>query len=131
MQKRLEELNWRTQPRSFNNGDQGEVVEVFDSKPSYGKPAYFVEGASAEEDCLKPMEPAAECERKTCDFYSQVVPCATSARSGSTEAKAEKSLFQQIFGDDDPSVSSQRISRRLITRAIIPINSVSSTESAC
>jgi hypothetical protein len=54
-------------------------VEVFDSKPSYGKPAYFVEDASAEKDCLKPMEPAAECERKTCDFYSQVVPCATSA----------------------------------------------------
>jgi hypothetical protein len=34
MRKRLEELNWRTQPYSPNNGDHGEVVEVFDSKPS-------------------------------------------------------------------------------------------------
>jgi hypothetical protein len=33
MQKRLEELSWRTQPRSLNNGDRGEVGEVFDSKP--------------------------------------------------------------------------------------------------
>jgi len=33
MRKRLEELNWRTQPRSLNNGDRGEVVEVFYSKP--------------------------------------------------------------------------------------------------
>jgi hypothetical protein len=32
MRKRLEELSWRTQPRSLNNGDHGEVVEVFDSK---------------------------------------------------------------------------------------------------
>jgi hypothetical protein len=33
MRKRLEELNWRTQPRSLNNGDHGEVVGGFDSKP--------------------------------------------------------------------------------------------------
>ncbi len=33
MRKRLEELSWRTQPRSLNNGDHGEVVGVFDSKP--------------------------------------------------------------------------------------------------
>ena len=33
MRERLEELNWRTQPYSPNNGDHGEVVEVFDSKP--------------------------------------------------------------------------------------------------
>jgi hypothetical protein len=33
MRKRLEELNWRTQPRSLNDGDYGEVVEVCDSKP--------------------------------------------------------------------------------------------------
>jgi len=33
MRKRLEELNWRTQPGSLNNGDHGEVVRVFDSKP--------------------------------------------------------------------------------------------------
>jgi hypothetical protein len=33
MRKRLEELNWRAQPRSLSNGDHGEVVEVFDSKP--------------------------------------------------------------------------------------------------
>jgi len=33
MRNRLEGLSWRTQPRSLNNGDQGEVVEVFDSKP--------------------------------------------------------------------------------------------------
>lgn len=31
MRKRLEELNWRTQPRS--HGDHEEVVKVFDSKP--------------------------------------------------------------------------------------------------
>ena len=31
MRKRLEELNWRTQPRS--HGDHGEAVGVFDSKP--------------------------------------------------------------------------------------------------
>jgi len=33
MRKRLEELNWRTLPHSPNNGDHGEVVGVFDSKP--------------------------------------------------------------------------------------------------
>lgn len=33
MRKRLEELNWRTQPRSLNNEDHGEAVNVFDSKP--------------------------------------------------------------------------------------------------
>ena len=33
MRKRLEELNWRTQPRSLNNEDHGEAVGVFDSKP--------------------------------------------------------------------------------------------------
>ena len=32
MRRRLEELNWRTQPRSY--GDHGEVVKVFDSKPA-------------------------------------------------------------------------------------------------
>jgi hypothetical protein len=32
IQKRLEELSGRTQPRSLNNGDHGEVEEVFDSK---------------------------------------------------------------------------------------------------
>ncbi|HKN72691.1 MAG TPA: hypothetical protein VJX30_16780 [Terriglobales bacterium] len=32
MRKRLEELNWRTQPRS--HGDHGEVVKVFDSNPA-------------------------------------------------------------------------------------------------
>ena len=31
MRKRLEELNWRTQPRS--HGNHGEVVKVLDSKP--------------------------------------------------------------------------------------------------
>jgi pyruvate formate-lyase activating enzyme-like uncharacterized protein len=30
MRKRLEELNWRTQPHFPNNGDHGEVVEAFD-----------------------------------------------------------------------------------------------------
>ena len=34
MRQRLEELNWRTQPRSVNNGDHGEAVEDWDSKPS-------------------------------------------------------------------------------------------------
>jgi len=33
LQKRLEELNWRTQPRSLKNGDQEEVGHVPDSKP--------------------------------------------------------------------------------------------------
>jgi hypothetical protein len=32
--KRLEELNWRTQPYSLNNVGHGEVVRVVDSKPS-------------------------------------------------------------------------------------------------
>jgi hypothetical protein len=32
MRKRLEELNWRTQPHLLNNGDYGEVVGGFDSK---------------------------------------------------------------------------------------------------
>jgi hypothetical protein len=34
MRQRLEELNWRTQPHSVNNGDHGEEVEDWDSKPS-------------------------------------------------------------------------------------------------
>jgi hypothetical protein len=33
MRKRLEELNWRRQPCSIIRGDQGEVAEVFGSKP--------------------------------------------------------------------------------------------------
>jgi hypothetical protein len=33
MRKRLEELNWRTLPHSPNNGDHGEAVGGFDSKP--------------------------------------------------------------------------------------------------
>jgi hypothetical protein len=33
MRKRLEELSWRTQPRSLTNENHGEVVEVFDSEP--------------------------------------------------------------------------------------------------
>jgi hypothetical protein len=33
MRQRLEELNWRTEPDSPANGNHGEVVEVFDSKP--------------------------------------------------------------------------------------------------
>jgi len=33
MRKRLEELNWQTPPRLLENRNQGEVVEVFDSKP--------------------------------------------------------------------------------------------------
>ena len=32
MQKRLEELSWRTQPVAHKNGDHGEVAEVLDSK---------------------------------------------------------------------------------------------------
>jgi hypothetical protein len=32
MRKRLDELSWRTQPRSLKNGDHGEVVEDPDSK---------------------------------------------------------------------------------------------------
>ncbi len=33
MRQRLEELNWRTQPRSLNNGGSGVPVEASDSKP--------------------------------------------------------------------------------------------------
>jgi hypothetical protein len=33
MRRRLEELNWRTQPHPLNHGDHGEVMGVFDSKP--------------------------------------------------------------------------------------------------
>jgi hypothetical protein len=33
MRKRLEELNWRTQPHSVNDGNHEEVVGGFDSKP--------------------------------------------------------------------------------------------------
>ena len=33
MRKRLEELNWRAQPRSLSNGDHGEAAEVSDFKP--------------------------------------------------------------------------------------------------
>lgn len=38
MRRRLEELNWRTQPHSLNthslnNENHGQLVEVFDSKP--------------------------------------------------------------------------------------------------
>ena len=33
MRKRLEELNWRTEAHSLNNGDHREVGEVFESKP--------------------------------------------------------------------------------------------------
>jgi hypothetical protein len=32
LHKRLEELNWRTQPRSLNNEDHREFAEVLDSK---------------------------------------------------------------------------------------------------
>ena len=34
LRKRLEELSWRTQPRSLNNGDHDEVVGVLDSNPA-------------------------------------------------------------------------------------------------
>ena len=33
MRKRLEELNWRTEAHSLNNGDHVQVGEVFESKP--------------------------------------------------------------------------------------------------
>ena len=36
MRKRLEELNWRKQPRSLIHGDNGEVAEVFNSKAPEG-----------------------------------------------------------------------------------------------
>ena len=32
MRKRLEELSWRTKPRSLKNDDHGEVVEEPDSE---------------------------------------------------------------------------------------------------
>ena len=34
MRKRLEELNWRTEAHSLNDGDHREVGEVFESRPS-------------------------------------------------------------------------------------------------
>jgi hypothetical protein len=36
MQKRLEELSWRTKPRSLKNDDHGEVEEDPDSKAAEG-----------------------------------------------------------------------------------------------
>lgn len=33
MRKRLEELNWRTQPGSLNHEDHGGAAEVLDSEP--------------------------------------------------------------------------------------------------
>ncbi len=59
MRKRLEELNWRTLPHSPNNGDHGEVVGVFDSKPGevISTPV-SLKAPAEEEDCLKPTEPA-------------------------------------------------------------------------
>jgi hypothetical protein len=33
MRKRLEELNWRTYSHSLRDGNQEEVVKVFDYKP--------------------------------------------------------------------------------------------------
>ena len=33
MRKRLEDLNWRTQSHSLRDGNQEEVVKVFDYKP--------------------------------------------------------------------------------------------------
>jgi hypothetical protein len=53
MRKRLEELNWRTLPHSPNNGDHGE-----DSKPGEVISTPVSLKAPAEEDCLKPTEPA-------------------------------------------------------------------------
>jgi hypothetical protein len=32
MRRRLEELNWGTQPHSLDNEEHGEAVRVFDSK---------------------------------------------------------------------------------------------------
>jgi hypothetical protein len=58
MRKRLEELNWRTLPHSPNNGDHGEAVGVFDSKPGEVISTPVSLKAPAEEDCLKPTEPA-------------------------------------------------------------------------
>ena len=58
MRRRLEELNWRTQPDSLNNGDHEQVVAVFDSKPDkvVASPPISL---AAEKDCLKPTEPKA------------------------------------------------------------------------
>ena len=58
MRKRLEELNWRTLPHSPNNGDHGEAVGGFDSKPGEVISTPVSLKAPAEEDCLKPTEPA-------------------------------------------------------------------------
>lgn len=36
LRKRLEELSWRTRPRSLNDGAHDEVLGVLDSKPAEG-----------------------------------------------------------------------------------------------
>ena len=59
VRRRLEELNWRTQPDSLNNGDHetGSGGLRFQARRSCSKSAYFV--SAAEKDCLKPTVPKA------------------------------------------------------------------------
>ena len=54
MRKRLEELNWRTQPYSLNHVGHGEVVRVVDSKPSEVINLPIFVGAAGEEERLEP-----------------------------------------------------------------------------
>jgi hypothetical protein len=54
MRKRLEELNWRTQPCLLNNVDHEEVVRVVDSKLSEVMNLPIVAGAAGEEESLEP-----------------------------------------------------------------------------
>ena len=51
--KRLEELNWRTQPYSLNDVGHGEVVRVVDSKPSEVINLPIFVGAAGEEERLR------------------------------------------------------------------------------
>ena len=52
--KRLEELNWRTQPYSLNNVGHGEVARVVDSKPNEVINLPIFVGAAGEEERLEP-----------------------------------------------------------------------------
>jgi len=54
MRKRLEELNWRTQPCLLNNVDHGEVVRVVDSKLSEVMNLPIFAGAAGEKESLEP-----------------------------------------------------------------------------
>ena len=77
MRKRLEELNWRTQPFSLNNGNHEEVVGVFNSKPGevVANPPISL-AQQQKKIALKPTEPAAASTRQAFVLeLNRSVPC--------------------------------------------------------